>query len=209
MKQLLVILLVAAACFAQKQQTSPPAPHKQVACGTSKGCATFNEMLRNDDPELLRIKHRGNGRFTTLVCFAEEKDADSFFLVQFDRQQDLIWEKDTADPTKEHSPDGLFLLDEYQGGMRNFVANEWLDWQRPIQRSRPEDTLGSATLLTKKEGTFVSIDQAEVDYETTLTNANDQKVGYALRIRLSTKRFQETAKMSSTSLTQSGRCVTF
>src|SRR5271167_2931150 len=101
-----MVLLVAAACFAQRQQASPPSPHKQVACGASKGCATFNEMLRNDDPDLIRIKQRGNGGFTTLVCFAEEKNADSFFLVQFDRQQDLIWEIDRADPTKEHASPG-------------------------------------------------------------------------------------------------------
>jgi hypothetical protein len=207
MKRLLVILLVAAACFAQNKQVSPPAPHAQVACGTSKGCATFNEMLRNNDADLRSFK-RQSDFYTTLVCFNGEKGIDSFFLVMFDRQQNLIWRTDQADSVTEHAS-GIFTFNDYQDGMRNRVVTEMLDWKRPAHRFKQEDALGYATRFEKEEGRIASIDEAEVNYMTTFTNATKQQTEYTLQIRRSTKRFQETIKTGGFTFTNSGHCVTF
>jgi hypothetical protein len=205
MKQVSIVLLLVLACFAQKQPPASPRSQAQVSCGTSKGCATFAEMLRNNDPDFRNLT---SADYMAFVCFVDKEDR--FFVVGFDASL-LLWDVDPERSAFERA-DGLFTFTDYQDGFANRSELETVLWRRRIlkYRHKPEEEWQRAELSPKEKGKVVSINDAEVNYLTTFSNGRNEQVQYSMQIRRSTLRFQETFKLpAGNSVGDTGRCKPF
>jgi hypothetical protein len=204
----LLVLLIPVLCQSQTKKSSAAAAHS-VACGYSKGCATFNEMVRNNDPSLHNLH---DDRLATLVCFDEDKNSDNFFVIRFGNQQKLSWERGTgANSYWQVSPD-FMLFTDFVRGLLNRQELQPIIWKRnvvdPDGKPGPDDTI-HAELNEASADTSVVIDEASIEYRTTFTNTSDAKTDYTVRIRRSTKRFERGAKTSAGLFTHDGRCISF
>jgi hypothetical protein len=181
--------------------------HNSIACGVSKGCATFNEMVRNNDVSLRNLH---DDRLETLVCFDDDKNSDSFFVIRFGKQQTLSWEQGTGTNAMwQVSPD-FMLFTDFVKGLSNRQELQPIIWKRnvvdPAGKLGPDDTI-HAELNEQSADTSVVIDEASIEYRTAFINASDAKVDYTVRIRRSTKRFERSAKTSAGLFTFDGRCT--
>lgn len=201
-----VLFLTATFCGAHAQHPSTPAKQQSFACGLSKGCATFNELVKANDPAVRDLR---NPNVEYLACFSDEKDLDRFLLLGFTREKRLVWwrDQDEHGVKWESSFDSLEYTD-FIDGIANRTDVPPILWKRLADKSgaAPFAQLYDRTL---NPNTNVSIDDATITYTAKFTNRDKAEVGYELQIRRSTNRFEERLSTPSITVVHKGRCITF
>lgn len=206
-KLLVLFVILVAPCLAQAQKAPSLPASKGLVCGVSKGCGTFNEMLRNNDPVTRR-----DSRTTTLACFYDQKDMDSFLLVEFGREQQLSWTLERNAPGFNlYTSTDYFGFTDFQDGVANREEFWALTWKRSVSKSKTDQLAPFvfAELAEKTDDTAVSINEVTIGYTTKFENIDKEKVEYTLQIRRSTKRFQERFITPSATITRNGHCIVF
>jgi len=217
--------MVAAGCLAPPSAWSQNYQEAQIAyqydctklAYASAGCDSYNQMIKSNDSDVISSLKTSTDAY---VCFVE--DEDEFFIVSFTEPEDSEY---SSSPTTRSllQSSGAFSYSKYKDGVQNdlgFLFGKW---------SKVKGLSTSATYLAKDSAgqSHAAVTENEVSYDNTFKNLNDTTTTFALQIRRSTLRFNETYtfpqpatpsrktgttaphSQSQDQITQNGRCVEF
>jgi hypothetical protein len=207
----LLLLLVAVVCQSQTKNSSASTAQGGIACGTSKGCATFNELVRSKDAQ---FRDLGADRIrSSIVCFDETKDSEVFSVVQFGREKTLIWfDASRNESGAVQESNDFFYFNDFRNGLSNRSEVVPILWKRLMLKDMAGRTTVDDVHAESKEradDNYVVITETSVDYGTHFKNAENQEVKYTLQIRRSTMRFGEDFSSASMTISRHGRCLSF
>lgn len=156
--------------------------------GTLDSCQSYSELVRAKDRRILAAFFPGE---TSLVCF--RTTTDTFFVVTWPNPQSLSWVTSkamTARKSEIWAP-GIVEYHKYRNGISWDFRSWGGHWIRePLQRSE------NAYLFAKNVDGDLVVDPSEVRIRFRYENQIGTMTNYSLRIRRSTRRFEETFNIS-------------
>jgi hypothetical protein len=132
---------------------------------TQPSCGDLNELLRNDDPEILRYAKKGDG--SVLACFSTE-GAHEFAIVSLEK------------PTRR-SRKSLLEIVSFQNGIESDSSFFWLKWVT--------DNLSFISESDAKESPIGSINDSELHLERSFRNRMGTETQQKTAIRWSTGKY--------------------
>ncbi len=175
------------------------------------GCKSYNELIASNDSDIISsLKVSGDA----FVCFIP--DDDEFFVATFTQPAETDYVPTTARPSRLEAP-GFFSYSKFKNGVQDSDNTLFGNWVKFKNLAVPQ------TFSAKDEAdqTHANISDSEVAYDASFQNLNNTKTTYALQIRRSTLRFNETytfpqvatptktAVKSSDRIEANGHCVEF
>lgn len=146
----------------------------------SPGCRSYNEMVTNSDPELIRVLYSS----TSFVCFRPNQDV--FFTISYHEPQDDSLFVETKSGSGTYEQDSVLSYYRFKSG----VVDEF---QTFSGKWRKFGKAGQAffTAAPSAEGGGASVDDTEANVQYGFKNLAGTETAYSVSVRRSTLRFLE------------------
>jgi hypothetical protein len=180
------------------------------ATGAALGCASFNQMIKAHDKELLDlIPDSDDYKKKTHVCFVPGED--TFILVSFDIPTDKWrWRKDPRLNASVARTEIRYK--KYSDGVLSSSRVGFLDWTAYSESDKNPDQLSGFSPPAPKSNpilTEASVDPSEVSISFSYETLAGKTARYSLQIRRATLRFAEVIDVEKQRITATGKCLEY